>query len=162
MSKHCRRHMLVLDRLSCRHQCCHRGLVIAIASLDRVDFLEIYHVTCQVPGIRRNSWLNLSQIFYHLNSTFSSFRLCRFRQLYREERSSQSSDDVLNVNLSSTDEEQPFARRRISKVVVAHNENLETFYDFQECFASPVKGGASFDDVFFDNDSFWSGSITWY
>lgn len=88
--------------------------------------------------------------------------MCRFRQLYREERSSQSSDDVLNVNLSSTDEEQPLARRRISKVVVAHNENLETFYDFQESFASPEKGGASFNDVFFDNDSFWSGSITWY
>jgi hypothetical protein len=28
--------------------------------------------------------------------------------------------------------------------------------------ASPVSGVASFDDVFFDNDSFWSGSITWY
>jgi len=85
--------------------------------------------------------------------------------MYREERNSLSSDDVLNVNLSSTDEQQPLARRRvskISKVVVSHNENLETFYDFQEPFASPEKGGTSFDDVFFDNDSFWSGSITWY
>mmetsp|Transcript_2983 Transcript_2983/g.5321 ORF Transcript_2983/g.5321 Transcript_2983/m.5321 type:complete len:220 (+) Transcript_2983:42-701(+) len=99
------------------------------------------------------------------NLFYSSQETDRFRQLYREERSSLSSDDVLNVNLSSTDEEQPFARRRvskISKVIVAHNENLETFYDFQESIASPEKGEASFDDVFFDNDSFWSGSITWY
>ena len=59
-------------------------------------------------------------------------------------------------------EDQPFARRRISKVVVTHNENLETFYDFHESLALPEKSGASFDDVFFDNDSFWSGSITWY
>ena len=82
--------------------------------------------------------------------------------MYREERSSPS-DDVLNVNLSSsTDVEQPFARRRISKVVVEHNENLETFYDFHESFVSPDNGEAAFDDVFFDNDSFWSGSITWY
>ena len=58
--------------------------------------------------------------------------------------------------------EQPFARRRISKVVVEHNENLKTFYDSDQNLASPVSGGASFDDVFFDNDSFWSGSITWY
>jgi len=96
------------------------------------------------------------------NLFYSSQETDRFRQLYREERSSLSSDDVLNVNLSSANEEQPFARRRISKVVVAHNENLETFYDFHESYASPEKGGASFDDVFFDNDSFWSGSITWY
>ena len=98
------------------------------------------------------------------NTNITSFNLFdRFRQLYREERSSLSSDDVLNVNLSSSsDVEQPFARRRISKVVVEHNENLETFYDSDENLASPVSGGASFDDVFFDNDSFWSGSITWY
>ena len=68
--------------------------------------------------------------------------------MYREERSSLSSDEVLNVNLSSADAEQPFARRRISKVVVAHNENLETFYDFHESFASHEKGGTSFDDFY--------------
>lgn len=97
------------------------------------------------------------------NLFYSSQETDRFRQLYREERSSLSSDDVLNVNLSSADaEDQPFARRRISKVVVTHNENLETFYDFHESLALPEKSGASFDDVFFDNDSFWSGSITWY
>lgn len=95
---------------------------------------------------------------------YSSQETDRFRQLYREERSSLPSedDDVSNVNLSSTDTEQPFARRRISKVVVSHNEHFETFYDFQESSASVENGGSSFDDVFFDNDSFWSGSITWY
>lgn len=37
---------------------------------------------------------------------------------------------------------------RISRVVVLHDNKLETFVD-----------NAAAD---FDNDSFWSGSITWY
>lgn len=46
--------------------------------------------------------------------------------------------------------------------MVEHNENLETFYDFDKSFAPAESSEATFDDVFFDNDSFWSGSITWY
>ena len=42
---------------------------------------------------------------------------------------------------------------RISRVVVLHNDKLETFVDHQK--EANVDG-------FFDNDSFWSGSITWY
>jgi hypothetical protein len=57
---------------------------------------------------------------------------------------------------------EPSGRRRISRVVVEHNDNLETFYDFSD-LANPIhKGDAAVNDVFFDNDSFWSGSITWY
>jgi hypothetical protein len=44
---------------------------------------------------------------------------------------------------------------RISRVVVLHNDKLETFVD-QE-----AKENHHVND-FFDNDSFWSGSITWY
>jgi hypothetical protein len=40
---------------------------------------------------------------------------------------------------------------RISRVVVLHNDKLETFFDAQKEVGN-----------FFDNDSFWSGSITWY
>jgi len=88
----------------------------------------------------------------------------RFRQLYREERQSLSSD---NVQSDSPFKEPPSSetsvRRRISRVVVEHNDNLSTFYDFDDLNSySLPKGGASMNDVFFDNDSFWSGSITWY
>lgn len=57
-------------------------------------------------------------------------------------------------------------QRRISRVVVLHNDKLETFYGSdddhvkqEELVASNSDTGA---DHFFDNDSFWSGSITWY
>jgi hypothetical protein len=42
---------------------------------------------------------------------------------------------------------------RISRVVVLHNDKLETFVDQEK--------EKNVND-FFDNDSFWSGSITWY
>lgn len=90
----------------------------------------------------------------------------RFRQTYREERL--SSDHVQNVDSSdsSSDKEPPSSeggRRRISRVVVEHQDSFETFYDLNDLSSYSVQdGGASMDDVFFDNDSFWSGSITWY
>lgn len=55
-------------------------------------------------------------------------------------------------------------RRRISRVVVEHKDSQETFYDLHDFSSYTLqKGGASsMNDDFFDNDSFWSGSITWY
>jgi len=72
-------------------------------------------------------------------------------------------------------------RHRISRVIVKHKNTLKTFFD-QELFTSfdetslsinnnpdtisntatvePNRKTAS--DDFFDNDSFWSGQITWY
>jgi hypothetical protein len=58
-------------------------------------------------------------------------------------------------------------RHRISRVVVMHKNSFETFVD-QVIFSAPspdnnkatVSNSAS--DDFFDNDSFWSGQITWY
>jgi hypothetical protein len=46
---------------------------------------------------------------------------------------------------------------RISRVVVLHNDKLETFVDQEQ-----VKENHHHVHDFFDNDSFWSGSITWY
>ena len=71
----------------------------------------------------------------------------------------EAEDDAL---LAST-VEPPSERRRISRVVVEHNDSFETFYNFDDV-ANPLQNcGASVgNDVFFDNDSFWSGSITWY
>lgn len=63
-------------------------------------------------------------------------------------------------NLVATSVSQPAARHSISRVVVLHDNKLETFFTpRKQAPAAPV---ANDSDVFFDNDSFWSGSITWY
>lgn len=90
----------------------------------------------------------------------------RFRQVYREERQSLSSLD--SERPGTSDKEPPKSessgRRRISRVVVEHNDSLETFYDINDftSYSPPHNGGSSMNEAFFDNDSFWSGSITWY
>lgn len=57
-------------------------------------------------------------------------------------------------------------RHRISRVVVLHNDKLETFMN-----PTSSSDGEAFSEgnlrmegagEFFDNDSFWSGSLTWY
>lgn len=85
-----------------------------------------------------------------------------FRQEYRLERkllnelsadpetlSLDEKDLAALVSPATTTSPQAY---RISRVVVLHDNKLETFVD------------ENADDVddFFDNDSFWSGSITWY
>jgi hypothetical protein len=106
---------------------------------------------------------------------YSEKETTRFRQLYRQERRlvelSEEGNDVQIVNpeghIEGAEGEPSCTvdlcgRRRISRVVVEHNDNFETFYDFNDLTNPLLKGGASPNDVFFDNDSFWSGSITWY
>lgn len=93
-----------------------------------------------------------------------------FRQVYREERKSSPTDHLqidVNPTSESLDKDPPSSessgRRRISRVVVEHKDNLETFYDLEDFSYSPRGAGGSInDDVFFDNDKFWIGSITWY
>jgi len=88
-----------------------------------------------------------------------------FRQEYREERkllSPVESDEGRSCGgqIGSN------IRHRISRVVVLHQDNLETFVDQD----SPIKTHSVTDTEysktakvdFFDIDSFWSGSITWY
>jgi len=82
----------------------------------------------------------------------------RFRSEYRLERKLLAE---LDVDPSSHQEELSglFAtndqgRHNISRVVVLHNDKIETFCNPEQAESSP--------DDFFDNDSFWSGSITWY
>lgn len=106
-------------------------------------------------GIHVHTNSSLSHTFF---SFFLLFALYRFRQEYRLERKllSELSVDPTSISLDDKDlsalvlpssPQQPF---RISRVVVLHNDKLETFMD-----------EANADDSF-DNDSFWSGSITWY
>jgi len=106
---------------------------------------------------------------------YSSEETLRFRQEYRLERkvlNDLSIDPtfpaVQNGELSTligtcTTSSQSSFRHRISRVVVLHNERLETFLNPNEV-PTPLpqpKEPESVDD-FFDNDSFWSGSLTWY
>eukprot|EP00547_Thalassionema_nitzschioides_P000536 CAMPEP_0194209668 /NCGR_PEP_ID=MMETSP0156-20130528/7705_1 /TAXON_ID=33649 /ORGANISM="Thalassionema nitzschioides, Strain L26-B" /LENGTH=188 /DNA_ID=CAMNT_0038936869 /DNA_START=49 /DNA_END=612 /DNA_ORIENTATION=+ len=95
----------------------------------------------------------LSEHFYSYEDTQ------RFRQDYRLERKllaeldvdSTNHDDKLSDLFAATTEQ---AKHHISHVVVLHNDRIETFCDPKQ--QAPV----NLDD-FFDNDSFWSGSITW-
>lgn len=96
------------------------------------------------------------------NLYYSSEDTARFRQDYRLEKRllvEESVDpEVCHVGgekeeptgLSSSHQGNAY---RISRVVVLHNDILETFVDHQK---------ETNIDGFFDNDSFWSGSITWY
>lgn len=129
----------------------------------------------------------LRQLFYTYEETQ------RFRQEYRLERkvlarmdsdpssvSIQSCDNIPAVSSealkpSSAGSAKRNSRHRISRVLVLHNDVLETFYDDvskydrnQSMFKQPLtsrsleKTPSTSSDDFFDNDSFWSGSITWY
>lgn len=97
---------------------------------------------------------SLSQHFYSYEETQ------RFRQDYRLERKllaeldvdSTTHDDELSDLFASSKEQ---GKHQISRVVVLHNDKIETFCDPKQ--RTPVNV-----DDFFDNDSFWSGSITWY
>jgi hypothetical protein len=98
---------------------------------------------------------------------FSSEETQRFRQEYRLERKLLAELDV-DPETHPVDEEELSAlfatsssqgstdRHRISRVVVLHNDKLETYLNPEQ-----VSKGAQ-DDGFFDNESFWSGSITWF
>lgn len=111
----------------------------------------------------------------------------RFRQEYRLERERYSSEDsshkraigeskVLNQEESKdksdccTDVKESILNslsgHRISRVVVMHKDTLETFIDkdLADLISHYPHGGdvKTANDDFFDNDSFWSGQITWY
>lgn len=62
-------------------------------------------------------------------------------------------NEELSALVATSCSQPPTGRHSISRVVVLHNDKLETF------FTPPQASGS---DDFFDNDSFWSGSITWY
>jgi hypothetical protein len=100
------------------------------------------------------------------NLFYSTEETQRFRQEYRTERKLLTElaidPDMYPVDtdeLSALVSSQGTSRHRISRVVVLHNDKLETFFNEDACVC--LKETAPGDD-FFDNDSFWSGSITWY
>lgn len=107
----------------------------------------------------------VSNLFYSPEETDT------FRQAYELERRqsdlSFNRDDHLDDDrdLSDLNPEakewtiQPAPCRRISYVVVTHNEKHETFLNLDD---SKFQKDASADDNFFDSDSFWRGDIVWH
>jgi len=145
----------------------------------RVRFAE--PIVTEVKTRPRTSLESLRNLFYSYEETQ------RFRQEYRLERKVLARMDVDTVNtsvsqssrkedISSTKSRDKLSnlersgRHRISRVVVCHNDVLETFYEKDISKTAPhqpvINSGKSISNVanddFFDNDSFWSGSITWF
>jgi hypothetical protein len=111
---------------------------------------------------------SLPSLFSHPLFLLPPLLFIRFRQEYRLERKLLAELDV-NPETYPVDEEELSAlfassleasgRHRISRVVVLHNDKLETFLNPD---AEVRHNKTPVGDDFFDNDSFWSGSITWY
>jgi len=104
---------------------------------------------------------------------YSPEQLTRFRQEYRLERKllaeldvdpSTTPVDVEELSNLFATSDQAGGRHHISRVVVLHEDKIETFGNPEEMvkITSPCSGTETNIDVFFDNDSFWSGSLTWY
>jgi len=96
---------------------------------------------------------SLNEHFYSYDDTQ------RFRQEYRSERKQAAEQDVDESihedQLQDLFPSDDSSKHHISHVVVLHNDRIETFCD-------PKQEAPKQVDDFFDNDSFWSGSITWY
>jgi len=106
-----------------------------------------------------------------MNVSLTKFCYIRFRQDYRRERRLLQQANTVDPTVRNKEEERlnesnSRGRHSISRVVVLHNNTLETFYDDQYKLSTIVNYQATPDDKptddFFDNDSFWSGSITWF
>jgi len=120
---------------------------------------------------------DVSALFYSCEETQ------RFRQQYRLERRGAQEDSTATIPVatsaepvtlfddnrmtSSKDDTMSTGGHRISRVVVMHEDTLETFIDKDMAEVQPpfsTGGGdvTTADKAFFDNDRFWSGQITWY
>lgn len=95
-----------------------------------------------------------------------------FRQEYRLERKVLSelsvdpdtfpveSEELSDLICSGTSGgDSPQGRYNISRVVVLHNNKLETFMTPDDAFQEKDQ---SLSGDFFDSHAFWSGAITWY
>jgi len=119
---------------------------------------------------------DVSALFYSCAETQ------RFRQEYRHERNEVHDDETTpseptpaqtvalpkdKCGIGNKDESLSSSGHRISRVVVVHEDTLETFVDKDMAVhQAPISLGAgdvtTASDDFFDTDRFWSGQITWY
>jgi len=83
----------------------------------------------------------------------------RERELAALKKQEQEQKMAAEMNSNFGDNGSRF-RRRISRVIIEHDNKQETFFQFPE---TPKAADHSPDaPSFFDNDSFWTGSLTWY
>jgi len=95
-----------------------------------------------------------------LNEHFYSYEdTQRFRQEYRLEKkllAELGADELSHEGeLQDLFPTKDLSKHQISHVVVLHNDKIETFRD-------PTQRSRKGIDDMFDNDSFWSGSMTYY
>jgi len=141
---------------------------LSSSSFSDVDEQRVTFADPLVTEVWTRPWTpaeDREKLFYSIEETQ------RFRQEYRLERKLCADYDV-GADRLPVENEQPLkllsfsssnkgSRHCISRVVVLHNDKFETFFHPDAIGVSPPKDAPASDD-FFDNDSFWSGSITWY
>jgi len=147
-------------------------------SLSRVTVTFASVLVTEVRTRPRTRPEDVSALFYSCAETQ------RFRQEYRKERHEVHNDEITtpseptpaqttlpllngNCGISNKDETVSTNGHRISRVVVMHEDTLETFVDKDMALLqAPISLGigdiTAASDDFFDNDRFWSGQITWY
>mmetsp|Transcript_5394 Transcript_5394/g.7158 ORF Transcript_5394/g.7158 Transcript_5394/m.7158 type:complete len:212 (-) Transcript_5394:208-843(-) len=97
---------------------------------------------------------------------YTSEETDEFRRQYRREREIQAERERESASRRVSSPETR-RRRHISRVVVLHNDAKETYFSEGRSngglnYSSTSLSDTEKDDAFFDNDNFWSGSITWY
>ena len=131
----------------------------------------VSHLACTFSAVLAHRRILRRHLFanpWFAHHTFVFFSFHRFRQEYRLERKVLSelsldpdsfpvdNDGLSNLIAASCSQQD--SRHSISRVVVLHNDRLETFVSPEE----HAKQACELSGDFFDNDSFWSGSLTWY
>lgn len=142
------------------------SLASSCTSTKSVSFAD--ELVSEVRTRPRTPTEDLPELFYTTEETQ------RFRIEYRLERKLQAIETEISSSTSSESENQtttvdpslvvspPFrCRHRISRVIVTHHET-ETCYNYDDIRNLTAEETSYENSRFFDNDSFWSGSITWY
>jgi hypothetical protein len=99
---------------------------------------------------------NLNEHFYSHEDTQTFRRESRLeRKLLAEVGANESSHEGELQDLFQNNNDLSNNKHEISRVIILHNDKLKTFCD-------PRKQYRENTNDFFDNDSFWSGSMTWH
>jgi len=153
------------------------------------DFSSVQRRVTFAPQVVSHTWTRERTPIEEVSNLFySAMETQTFRQEYRLEKKLLSElsidaetfdvneEDLSNLMAASSSTNNT-SRHRISRVCVVYNDKLETFCNpadlHQNNTDSAQQLTASFGSQkpdcnksissdFFDNDSFWSGSLTWY
>lgn len=101
---------------------------------------------------------DVPNLFYSSQET-QEFRRQYHAEIDRERDLLSLKEETRNGGGSRCDGNGNRCVRRISRVIIEHDNKQETFFQFPE---TPRSASSPPSPSFFDNDSFWSGSLTWY